>query len=233
MRFATWGGKRKGAGRRKVRPGAASHARREELDARHPVHTNLSVVGDIDSLRQPDVAACIEECLRAAERARIAEDRPFRVVHYAIQRHHLHFIVEAESKEALARGMQGLAIRLARGINRVLHRRGTVFADRYFERVLKTPKQVSHCVRYVLNNERRHLFQRGQRSAPGWIDPFSSGRYFDGWRDVEARPPPEEERPVAPAETWLLAEGWRRHGLVPVDAIPGLQRRPRRPSGAR
>jgi len=233
MRFPVWGGKRKGAGRKKVRPGAASHTRREELDARHPVHTNLSVLGDIDSLRQPDVAACIEECLRAAERARIAEDRPFRVVHYAILRHHLHFIVEAGSKEALARGMQGLAIRLARGINKTLHREGTVFADRYFERILRSPKQVSHCVRYVLLNERRHSFQRGERCEPGWIDPFSSGRYFDGWRDVEARPPPEEEWPVAPAETWLLAEGWRRHGLVPIDAIPGLQRRRRRPSGAR
>ena len=226
MRFPVWGGKRKGAGRKKVRPGAASHTRREELDARHPVHTNLSVLGDIDSLRQPDVAACIEQCLREAERARVAEDRPFRVVHYSILRHHLHFIVEAQSKEALARGMQGLAIRLARVINKTLHREGTVFADRYFERVLRSPKQVSHCLRYVLNNERRHAFQRrGERCDAGWIDPFSSGRFFDGWRGAKIKAPPEgEDRPVAPAGTWLMAEGWRRHGLIPVDAVPGARR---------
>lgn len=227
MRLPTWGGKRKGAGRKKLRPGAASHAPREDLDARHPVHTNLSVRGDIDSLRQPDVAACIEQCLREAERARIAEDRPFRVVHYSILRHHLHFIVEAQSKEALARGMQGLAIRLARGINRTLHRRGRVFVDRYFERVLRSPKQVSNCLRYVLLNERRHSFQRGETCEAGWIDPFSSGRYFDGWRGLRVKPPDGDPK-VAPAGTWLLSEGWRRHGEIGTDEIPGLRARSRR-----
>lgn len=223
MRFPRRGGKREGAGRKKVKPGAVSHAPRSPLDPRHPVHVNLGVEGDIESLRRPDVHEAIEACLRAAERVRIAQDRPFRVAHYAILRHHLHFIVEAGSRDALARGMQGLAIRLAKGINKVLERSGTVFVDRYFERILRTPKQVAHCLRYVLLNERRHAFQRGETCEPGWIDPCSSGRYFDGWRGLRVKPP-DRDAPVAPPATWLLAKGWRRHGLIGTDEIPGVRR---------
>jgi len=29
--------------------------------------------------------------------------------------------------------------------------------------------------------------------------------------------------PVAPARTWLLTTGWRRHGLIDPDEIPGSQ----------
>jgi hypothetical protein len=57
-------------------------------------------------------------------------------------------------------------------------------------------------------------------------NPFSSGRYFDGW----ATAPPEADResneaPVSPAESWLLTVGWRRHGLIEVDEVPGPRRR--------
>ena len=52
------------------------------------------------------------------------------------------------------------------------------------------------------------------------IDPFSSGRGFDGWRrrpgaaggDGPRRGPPEI--PIARPHTWLLSIGWRRHGLL-------------------
>jgi len=38
-------------------------------------------------------------------------------------------LVEAEDERALSRGMQGLAVRIARGVNRALERTGRVFAD--------------------------------------------------------------------------------------------------------
>ena len=223
LRLPTWGGAREGAGRKKVRPGAVSHAARPPLAARHPVHISYKVVGELPSLRQPDIRGAIEDCLReVAEKAK-REGAGFRVAHYAIQREHLHLIVEAHNRKALSAGLKGLAGRMAKRINKLLGLTGPLFADRYFERVLKTPKQVSNCLRYVLLNERRHAFQRGERCEAGWIDPCSSGRYFDGWRGLRVKPP--DGRPtVAPAGTWLLATGWRRHGLIPVDAVPGPRR---------
>ena len=54
-----------------------------------------------------------------------------RLVHFSVQSNHLHLIVEAADARALARGMQGLLVRVARAVNRTLVRRGRLFADRY------------------------------------------------------------------------------------------------------
>ena len=51
-------------------------------------------------------------------------------------------LVEAEDKNALARGLQGLEIRVAKAVNRASRRKGHVFADRYHARILKTPAEV-------------------------------------------------------------------------------------------
>jgi hypothetical protein len=117
--------------------------------------------------------------------------------------------------------MQGLTIRVAKRINKVLGRRGKVFIDRYFETVVKSPRQARNVLSYVLLNTQRHLAQSGQRCGPGWIDPCSSGRYFDGWRGLRVRPPPDEEPTVSEPHTWILSTGWRRFGLVSLDAVPG------------
>jgi hypothetical protein len=113
---------------------------------------------------------------------------------------------------ALSGGIRGLAIRLARAVNRALRRRGRVWADRYHARALTTPKAVRHALVYVLANFRKHL-----HSATG-IDPCSSAPWFTGWRvprTAGADPPP-----VAVARTWLARIGWRRHGLLDVAERP-------------
>ena len=222
----TWGGKREGAGRKKVRPGAVSHTARPPLASRHPVHVSYKVAGELPSLRQPDVRGVIEDCLREIAEKAQQKGASFRVAHYAIQREHLHLIVEAHNRRALSAGLKGLAGRMARRINKLLGLKGPLFADRYFERVLKTPKQVSNCLRYVLLNERRHAFQRGQTCEAGWIDPCSSGGYFDGWRGRPFKPP-DGEPLVARPRTWLLAQGWRHHGLIGTNEIPGVPPRRR------
>lgn len=40
----------------------------------------------------------------------------------------MHFIVEAPDAVALARAMKGLEVRMARALNKVMRRRGPVFA---------------------------------------------------------------------------------------------------------
>jgi hypothetical protein len=146
----------------------------------------------------------------------------FRVVHYSIQDHHLHLVVEAAGRTALSKGMQGLNIRVAKRINKILKRKGTVFTDRYHETILKSPTQTKNGIKYVLLNARRHAAQSGMRCAPDWIDAYSSGRFFDGWRGLRVRPPPDEEPTVSEPKTWLASEGWRKLGLIPVDAVPGV-----------
>lgn len=66
----------------------------------------------------------------------------FRLRQYSVQSDHRHLVVEGKDRRALSRGMQGLLIRIAKGLNRLWGRRGTVFADRYHDRILRTPREV-------------------------------------------------------------------------------------------
>ena len=155
----------------------------------------------------------------------------FRIVDWSIQDDHIHAIVEARDNPSLARGIQGLCVRVSRGLNRILERRGSVFAERYHVREMKTPREVRLARAYVINNLRRHEAQHGRVMPNGWVDPLSSWAWFDGWRDCaairqdKARAGPEKKPPVATPHTWLLKVGWRRHGLVCVDEVPGMKTR--------
>jgi hypothetical protein len=147
----------------------------------------------------------------------------FRVTHYSIQRDHLHLLVEAEDATALSRGMKSVAARLARAVNRSFGRRGPVLDGRYHHRALGTPQEVRAALAYVLLNSRKHAGHRAWAStARARIDPGSSGRWFEGWAQA---PEPALDRPaVAPARTWLLRTGWRRHGLIRPDEVPRGER---------
>ncbi len=198
-----WGGRRRGAGRPPTgaRPGLP-HDPREAHDARHPLHVTLRCFADIPSLRSRALFSRLRSAIAASNRA------AFRIVHFSAQLDHLHLVIEADAEKELVGGVSGLAIRCALAVNRVTGRRGSVWADRFHARALRTPSEVRRALVYVLLNFRKHL-----RAAPQ-IDPCSSGAWFDGW----ARPPTtaREPRPVAAARTWLLAVGWRRAG-GPID----------------
>jgi REP-associated tyrosine transposase len=127
----------------------------------------------------------IESALREA-RARFG----VRIVHFSVQGNHLHLILEADSAENLARAMQGLAIRLARGLNSAAGRSGRAFADRHHAHVLSTRREVSNAVRYLLENFRNHL---RADLAPQGADPCSSARWLvlaldDYPQDMNANP---------------------------------------------
>ena len=133
-----------------------------------------------------------------------------------MQSNHLHLLVESADALALARALKGLAVRLARCINRKVGRRGQVFSERYHARALKTPREVRHALIYVLRNHHRHPTGPGRPAA---FDAFSSAAYFEGFTTRVLRWPrygfvPPKESPVARAETWLLRHGWRRLGLI-------------------
>nr|WP_232287395.1 hypothetical protein [Anaeromyxobacter dehalogenans] len=170
------------------------------------------------NLRSQRALRVVEAAFEAATAARST----FRVVHFALEGNHLHLIAEADGSRALSSGMQGLCIRLAKGLNRMMGRRGKVFADRYHARVLGTPTEVRTALAYVLLNHRSHLARMGKPLGRGGVDRFSSGGWFDGWRGGGAGAAVREAaRSITAApRSWLLSTGWRRRGLLSCDEVP-------------
>jgi REP element-mobilizing transposase RayT len=114
----------------------------------------------------------------------------FRVVHCSVQGNHIHLIAEAENRVSLARGMKGLEVRIARGVNGATGRRGALFAERYHAHVLRNPREVRNAIDYVLANWFRHA---GREVGPYDLDRLSSAAD----RSLVVRP-----------QTWLLRVGW-------------------------
>jgi len=194
----TWGGARKGAGRKPRGRPSVPHVTRRKIDPRYPVQVTIRGTPGLPSLRSPRVFAALQRAI-----ARASVDR-FRVIHFSIQQDHGHFIIEGDDPRRTRGGVHGLAIRLALAVNRVLGRKGRVVGDRYHARPLTTPRQMRTSLVYVLLNFRKHL------RAPPCIDPRSSGPHFSGWD----RPPMVTDLPPATVSpcTWMARAGWRRAG---------------------
>jgi REP element-mobilizing transposase RayT len=160
------------------------------------VHVTLRVRAEVGNLRT-------DRRFRQIKRAfRYGHDRfGMRLVEFAVLGNHLHLIVEAADRRALTRGLQGLAIRLARGVNRASQRRGKVFADRYHARILRTLTETRHAVTYVRRNWERHQARQGRWSDPWWVDPYSSMSGEALWY-VDERA--DASLVVAGPRTWLL-----------------------------
>ena len=141
-----------------------------------PSHVTLRVRRDVPSLRTRRFLWEFQARLREA-----CERGEFSVCQYSIQRDHVHMVVEASGKQALARGMKAVASRVARAVNRVFGRKGPVLFGRYHLRVLRTPREVRNALAYVLLNVRKHWRQRNGTPPPVRLDAASSGAWFDGW----------------------------------------------------
>ena len=213
------GGWRPGAGRKKGRKDVA-HEVREDFDARCPQHITLRVVPGV-SLRKEWLLPTIHGAIRDSQRT------DFRVVEFNDLGNHLHVVGEADNADALASGMNGLEVRLAKRLNRKLKRRGKLFAGRYHARPLRTPTEVRNALRYVLLNARHHAAERGETLSPGWFDPFSSAPWFKGWsRPLDRYALASERDPQSSA-----AHG-RREDLAPRQGL-AAQRPTRRRRRAR
>jgi REP element-mobilizing transposase RayT len=217
IRYRSWGGARKGAGRKKGPRPPIPHRSREALNPRHPVHVTLHMRRDVPCLRSQVTFGALRRAFRGAR-----ERFGMRLVHFNVQGNHLHLIVEAEGGRALSRGMAALGIRIARQLNGVVGRRGGVFAERYHSTPLTCPRQVRNALRYVLLNGSVHRLRvrpgRGGGAGPVGLDPCSSAAVFDGWLpgvSIDALEPwgPACELVVG-ARLWLLAVGWRRWGAI-------------------
>jgi putative transposase len=199
-----WRGRRAGSGPKpKGEQAGVSHRQRAVLASRFPVHVTLKLQRGLPSLRRKHAYAVLVGAF-AAMRGR----EHFRLVHYSAQSNHVHLLCEARDRGELARGIQALAIRIAKRLNRLWNRAGRLFADRYHDHILRTPREVRNALAYVLNNAAKH----GIELPRGKPDPYSSGRWFGGWRGSSTCG--SDSSPLARARTWLLSIGWLRHGRI-------------------
>lgn len=220
-----WGGRRKRAGRKPVGSRAGvPHVTRPALDGKSvPVHVTMRVVRGVKLLRGFEVYPIVRRALLASC-ARLGS----RIVHFSVQRDHIHLLVEARDRHCLGRAMKGFEVRVARRLNLLMGRKGPVFADRYHAHHLKTPSEARNALVYVLGNGAKHASDPRTRAASRestWLDPMSSACYFDGWASRPGRMPARDapghrlhhdqahRGPVVTApNTWMLREGWQRAG---------------------
>ena len=175
MKFRTWGGRRRGAGRKpKGEKGGVAHVEREVLKGRFPVHVTWRMEKGVWNLR---TRRCFGPMRRAMYAGAVKNG--FRLVHYAVMGNHVHLIVEAQDRVKLATGMQGMGVRIAKALNRVMGRSGRVIGDRYHAHILKTPSEVKRARSYLLTNAQHHY---GHAHADGFASQI----------------------PVAAPRTWLL-----------------------------
>jgi REP element-mobilizing transposase RayT len=212
--------RRKAGRKRKGGRVGSPHKQRPELKSRHPVHVVLRVISAVGNLRR----RCTYKAVREATLT-TARRENFRIVHLSIQRNHLHLLVEADDKAALAVGMQGFQISAAKHLNREIsktrpgpRRRGAVFPDRYHAEIITTPTQARHTLSYVINNWRKHQEDRAEPMNEWHIDWFSSAIHFPGFAEYGDEPffwrgpPTYDPLIVYQPRTWLLREGWKKAG---------------------
>ena len=182
------------------------HQKRPELGG--VVHVTQKICAGLPRLRTPATFGVIEAAVRTG-----SEKPGFRVVAFTVLSNHFHWIIEARDNVALARGMQGLAIRVAKALNRRWRRSGKVFRERFFARAVKRASAMRRVVVYVLQNARRH----GVRLERGRPDPYSSGAWYRFWHGrpkVRGDPAPVA-RSRHPTLAQILSNG------IGLDEVPG------------
>ena len=119
-----WGGRRPGAGRKpKGEEAMVSHLRRPRIKPGQRVRIRWELRPGLESAEaRRALAAALEDG---------RESPGFHVLSAALRGGAIHLEAEARSINRLARGLQGLGIRFARGLNRTAGRSGKVLGDRY------------------------------------------------------------------------------------------------------
>ena len=189
--------------------GRVPHRKRPTIKMALAAHVTWKVVPGLRGLRFPEMMRVLERCFREGK-----ERFGFKLATYTVLSNHLHLIVTAPDDKSLRAGLQGLGIRMARAINRVLGRSGKVFRDRFHARPLADQRSVKWAVRYALLNARKHGIPLPRRA---W-DPYSSARFNKGLSTE-----PTEAWPVSAEHQDLMHPICFALRLLQPDETPGLR----------
>ena len=136
------------------------HRTRPEVSSRKAVLVTVRIREGLPSLRKRETFGVLEKAfIKGKERLGL------RLLHFSVLSNHMHFLVEARNKDALTLGMQGLSIRIAKGLNRLWGRKGKVFADRFHSSLLRTQAEIRRGLRYVLQNAKKHGLPIGRTES--------------------------------------------------------------------
>ena len=182
------------------------HRTRPEVSSRLAMLVTVRIREGLPSLRKREAFGVLENAfVKGKERLGL------RLLHFSVLSNHMHFLVEARDRHALTLGIQGLSIRIAKGLNRFWGRKGKVFADRFHSSLLRTQAEIRRGLRYVLQNAKKHGLPIGKDR----VDPFSSGPWYLAWR--------KRRRPkICPVvEAWGGAGHFETILSIGLDELPG------------
>lgn len=149
------GGRRPGAGRKRIHSKGVAHRIREKVTPRTPVHINFKFRTTVRN----------KQNLKLLKKALInARSHGLKILHFSLQSNHVHLIIEATDNLLLTKGMRSLTVTFAKGL-----KRGKVQVERYHLHVLKTVRETKNAILYVLFNKQKH--EKGTYSL---IDEYSS-----------------------------------------------------------
>ena len=185
------------------------HRRRPEV-RNDALHVTVHLIEGLPNLRSPAEHARIVEAIRESQ-----ERFGCRIAEFSVLSNHLHLILEAGSGAGLAQAMKGLLVRIARRLNPLWKRKGSMFRERFHARVLRGWREVKNAVRYVLLNARKH----GIRIPKGQPDPCSSGPWYERWFERGGKPFRSEGKPVVRGRTMYLEGGYPL--WLDINAVPG------------
>jgi REP element-mobilizing transposase RayT len=158
-----------------------AHRARPLLPKNTPVHVTIKIRPFLFQTLRKKVY--FKKISRAISRAR---SKGLRIIHFTVQKDHLHFMIEAENNKQLAKGMQALGISLSKSLkgNIAKHIR-SVYKSRYHLHILNTIREIKNTKLYILGNAIKHGVIKNTfdtyssvLKAPELIWQFNFERYF-------------------------------------------------------
>ena len=158
----------KNAGRPAIHDKGIRHTRREEIRRPTPLHLTVKLIrADIQN------KVILKSLRYAILRART---QGLRVIHYSLEKDHVHLYVESSDNIVLAKGMKSFGVTLVKRINLFFKRKGTCYKSRYHLRTLKSATEVKNVLNYILKNGIKH------KRTKFVVDPYNSALAFHDFK---------------------------------------------------
>lgn len=152
----------KRAGRPAIVDIGIRHTKRLIFNLPSAFHITIKVKENKADIKNKNILKSLHHAIK---RARL---QGIRVLHFTLEYNHVHLVLEASNHKELHKGMQAFGISFAKKINKQKHLNGTVYKNRYHQRLLKTRSEFKNAIQYVFSNGLKH------KRALSKLDPYNS-----------------------------------------------------------